>query len=71
MHLVPTVNYSPKLRKIIDRVLQDLNASDLRLPDGSSRKLRWRLTRKGNGSGRFPAITSTDHLWRGDQRGPT
>ena len=46
MHLVPTVNYPPKLRKIIDRVLRDLNESDLRLPDGSGRKLRLRLTRK-------------------------
>ena len=46
VHLVPTVNYAPKLRKIIDRVLQDLNASELTLPDGSGRKLRLRLTRK-------------------------
>jgi hypothetical protein len=46
VHLVPTVNYAPKLRKIIDRVLQELNASDLTLPDGSNRKLRLRLTRK-------------------------
>ena len=46
VHLVPTVNYPPKLRKIIDRVLQDLNATDLTLPDGSGRKLRLRLTRK-------------------------
>jgi len=43
---VPTVNYAPKLRKIIERVLQDLNESDLKLPDGSGRKLRLRLTRK-------------------------
>ena len=46
VHLVPTVNYRPKLRKIIDRVLQDLNATDLTRPDGSGRKLRLRLTRK-------------------------
>ena len=46
VHLVPTVNYAPKLRKIIDRLLQDLNASALQLPDGSGRKLRLRLTRK-------------------------
>jgi len=46
VHLVPTVNYPPKLRKIIARVLQDLNATDLKLPDGSGRKLRLRLTRK-------------------------
>lgn len=46
VQLVPTVNYAPKLRKIIDRLLQDLNASALQLPDGSGRKLRLRLTRK-------------------------
>ncbi len=46
VHLVPTVNYAPKLRKIIDRVLHDLNQSDLTLPDGSGRKVRLRLTRK-------------------------
>ena len=46
VHLVPTVNYAPKLRKIIDCVLQDLNASGLTLPDASGRKLRLRLTRK-------------------------
>jgi hypothetical protein len=46
VHLVPTVNYPPKLRKIIDRVLHDLNQSDLTLPDGSGRKLHRRLTRK-------------------------
>jgi len=46
VHLVPTVNYAPKLRKIIDRLLQDLNAGELTLPDGSGRKLRLRLTRK-------------------------
>jgi hypothetical protein len=43
---VPTVNDAPKLRKIIDRLLQDLNESALQLPDGSGRKLRLRLTRK-------------------------
>lgn len=46
VHLVPTVNYAPKLRKIIGRLLQDLNDSELKLPDGSGRKLRLRLTRK-------------------------
>jgi hypothetical protein len=46
VHLVPTVNYAPKLRKIIARLLHDLNASDLKFPDGSGRTLRLRLTRK-------------------------
>jgi hypothetical protein len=43
---VPQVNYPPKLRKIIERHLADLNASGLILPDGSGRPLRLRLTRK-------------------------
>ncbi len=46
VHLVPQVNYPPKLRKIIERHLEDLNASGLTLPDGSNRPLRLRLTRK-------------------------
>jgi hypothetical protein len=46
VHLVPQVNYPPKLRKIIERHLADLNASGLTLPDGSGRPLRLRLTRK-------------------------
>ena len=46
VHLVPQVNYPPKLRKIIERHLADLNASGLTLPDGSDRPLRLRLTRK-------------------------
>ena len=46
VHLVPTVNYAPKLRKIIGELLHDLSESDLLLPDGSGRKLRLRLTRK-------------------------
>jgi hypothetical protein len=46
VHLVPQVNYPPKLRKIIERHLADLNASGLTLPDGSNRPLRLRLTRK-------------------------
>jgi hypothetical protein len=44
VHLVPQVNYSPKLRKIIERHLVDLNTSGLTLPDGSARPLRLRLT---------------------------
>ena len=40
VHPVPTVNYAPKLRKIIDRPLQDLNASDLKLPDSGSGSVR-------------------------------
>ena len=46
VHLVPQVNYPPKLRKIIEKHLVDLNAGGLTLPDGSARPLRLRLTRK-------------------------
>ena len=46
VHLVPQVNYQPKLRKIITAHLDQLNAGGLTLPDGSGRPLRLRLTRK-------------------------
>jgi len=46
VHLVPQVNYPPKLRKIIVAHLDELNAGGLTLPDGSGRPLRIRLTRK-------------------------
>ncbi len=46
VHLVPQVNYQPKLRKIITGHLDELNASGLTLPDGSGRPLRLLLTRK-------------------------
>jgi hypothetical protein len=46
VHLVPQVNYPPKLRKIIVAHLDELNAGGLTLPDGRGRPLRLRLTRK-------------------------
>jgi hypothetical protein len=46
VHLVPQVNYPPKLRKIITAHLEQLNAGGLTLPDGSASPLRLRLTRK-------------------------
>ena len=46
VHLVPQVNYPPKLRKIITTHLAHLTTSGLTLPDGSGRPLRLRLTRK-------------------------
>ena len=46
VHIVPRVNYSPKLQKIIKAHLEDLNATGLVLPDGSCRPLRLRLTSK-------------------------
>lgn len=46
VHIVPQVNYPPKLQKIIEAHFQELNASGLTLPDGSGRPLRLRLTKK-------------------------
>ena len=45
-HLVPQVNYPPKLWKIITAQLAQLTTTGLTLPDGSGRPLRLRLTRK-------------------------
>lgn len=38
-HLLPTPNLSPKVRKIFAELLDNLNASDLLMPDGSGRPL--------------------------------
>jgi hypothetical protein len=46
VHLVPQVNYPPKLWNIITAQLAQLTTSGLTLPDGSGRPLRLRLTRK-------------------------
>jgi hypothetical protein len=43
VHLMPTVNYSPQLRRIIAKVLERVNQEELQLPDGTGRKLRFRL----------------------------
>ena len=43
VHLLPTVNYSPQLRRIIAKVLEQVNQEELQLPDGTGRKLRFRL----------------------------
>jgi len=59
VHLVPQVNYPPKLRKIIEKHLADLNASGLTLPDGSHRPLRLRLTRKEQISIRIHDVSET------------
>jgi hypothetical protein len=46
VHLMPRVNYSPQLRRIIGGVLEGLNAQVPLLPDGSGRRLRFRLGRR-------------------------
>ena len=43
VHLMPRASFSPQLRRIISRVLEELNAKEPVLPDGSSRKLSFRL----------------------------
>lgn len=46
VHLVPHLNYSPQLTNIIHKLMASLNEQELKLPDGSQRHLRFRLTRK-------------------------
>jgi hypothetical protein len=44
VHLMPRVNYQPKLRKIIQNLLSSLSDRELTMPDGSGRKLSFHLT---------------------------
>jgi len=46
VHLMPRVNYPPKLRRILAAVLEGINAHDPVLPDGSGRRLRLRLAQR-------------------------
>ncbi len=46
VHLLPHVNYSPQLWKIIVTLTESLNEQTLVMPDGSGRKLSFRLTRR-------------------------
>ncbi|MBI3859126.1 MAG: hypothetical protein HY296_02640 [Thaumarchaeota archaeon] len=46
VHLMPRVNYSPQLRRIIGGVLEQINAQEPPLPDGSGRRLKLRLGRR-------------------------
>jgi hypothetical protein len=43
VHLMPRVNYSPQLQRIIGKLLDEVNQQGLQLPDGTARKLRFRL----------------------------
>ena len=43
VHLMPKVNYSPQLRRVIGQVLDQINREGLEWPDGTARKLRYRL----------------------------
>jgi transposase len=45
-YLLPTVNYPPKLEKIVSGLLAEINAKDPKMPDGSGRRLRLHLGAK-------------------------
>lgn len=45
--LLPKPNYPPKVRRIIEQILDDINAATPMMPDGSQRPLRIRLGKKG------------------------
>ena len=46
VQLISPVNFPPKIRRIIEQFLEQLNATDLELPDGSGRKIRLLLGSK-------------------------
>jgi hypothetical protein len=46
VHLLPRVNYSPQLRRIIGQRLEQLNQQQPVLPDGSGRRLKFRLANR-------------------------
>lgn len=60
VHLVPHLNYSPQLRKIIQKLMASLNERKLTLPDGSKRPLRFRLTDKQEISVRLETRPDSD-----------
>jgi hypothetical protein len=43
VHLLPRVSYSPQLRRIIAKMLEAVNEQQPVLPDGSGRRLKFRL----------------------------
>ena len=46
VYLLPTVNYPPKLEKIVSGLLAEINATHPIMPDGSGRRLRLHLGEK-------------------------
>ena len=46
VHLMPRVNYAPRVRRIINQLMAELNAKEPVLPDGSGRRLRLRLANR-------------------------
>ena len=43
VHLIPTTNYDPKKRRIVEDILAEINAAAQPMPDGSNRTLRFFL----------------------------
>jgi len=48
VYLLPTVNYAPKLEKIVSELLAELNATESTMPDGTGRRLRFHLGEKSS-----------------------
>jgi len=48
VHLLPRVNYSKKLRGILDRYLEQVNQSEPKMPDGSARRIIFRLAQRSD-----------------------
>jgi hypothetical protein len=47
-HLLPRVNYPKKLRRIVERYLEQVNQSEPKMPDGSERRLIFRLAKRSD-----------------------
>ena len=45
-HLFPTANYPPRVQAVVLEYLQTLNQNPLLMPDGSGRKITFRLGKK-------------------------
>jgi hypothetical protein len=48
VHLLPRVNYPKKLRTIVERYLQEVNQREPKMPDGSERRLIFRLAKRSD-----------------------
>lgn len=47
-HLLPRVNYPKKLRRIVERYLEQVNKSEPKMPDGSERRIIFRLAKRSD-----------------------
>ena len=46
VHLFPTAHYSPALRRVVQKFLDQMNATEPRMPDRSGRRIRFSLGEK-------------------------